>query len=95
LGQWREYPIVTNTAVLLLSNNKDVVNLFASNPFPNGPPRQIRVVLWQYWFTSMSEKRQTGMWWRRQLVGRYAPTLERSLNGEISVTEWPDVQPRD
>ena len=95
LGQWREYPIVTNTAVLLLSNEKDVLTLFASNPFPNGPPHQVRVLLWQYWFTSMDEKRQTGMWWRRQLVGRYAPTLEKGPDGEISVTEWPDVQPRD
>ena len=95
LGQWREYPIVANTEVLLLSNDKDVLGLFAENPFPNGPPRQIRVLLWQYWFTSMSEKRQTGMWWRRQLLGRYAPTLERSPSGEIRVTEWPDVQPRD
>lgn len=95
LGSWREYPIVTNTEVLLLSNDKDVLELFAGNPFPSGPPRQVRVLIWQYWFTSMAEKRQTGLWWRRHLLGRYAPTLQKTPGGEISVTEWPDAQPRD
>jgi hypothetical protein len=30
------------------------------------PPRYVRAVLWQYWFTSMDEKRSTGNWWRRE-----------------------------
>ncbi len=94
LGSWREYPIVPNTEVRLLSNNKDVLALFASNPFPEDPPRQIRAVLWQYWFTSMAEKHATGMWWRRQLLGLYAPTLQREPDGTIVVTEWPTVRPQ-
>ena len=94
LGSWREYPIVPNTEVRLLSNEKDVLQLFAGNPFPE-PPREIRALLWQYWFTSMAEKRQSGTWWRRQLLGRYAPTLERTPEGEIRVVEWPDAQPRE
>ena len=94
LGSWREYPIVPNTEVRLLSNDKDVLQLFADNPFPQ-PPREIRALLWQYWFTSMAEKRRTGMWWRRQLLGRYAPTLERTPEGGIRVAEWPDAQPRE
>ncbi len=93
LGSWREYPIVTNTEIRLLSNDKDVLALFADNPFPDGPPRQVRALLWQYWFTSMAEKRKTGNWWRRQLLGRYAPTLERAPNGRVEIVEWPDVEP--
>ena len=95
LGSWRDYPIVPNTEVRLLSNGKDVLELFADNPFPQQPPRQIRAVLWQYWFTSMAEKRKTGMWWRRQMLGQYAPTLERMQNGNIQVVAWPDVEPKD
>jgi hypothetical protein len=49
----------------------------------------------QYWFTSMSEKRATGQWWRRQYVGLYAPTLDREPNGEIRAVEWPTVAPRE
>ncbi len=94
LGSWRESPIVPNTEVRLLANDKDVLQLFEDNPFPQ-PPREIRTLLWQYWFTSMAERRQTGMWWRRQLLGRYAPTLERTPEGEIKVVEWPDVEARE
>jgi len=94
LGSWREYPIVPNTELRLLSNDKDVLALFAGNPFPQEPPRQIRAVLWQYWFTSMAEKRATGMWWHRQLLGLYAPRLEREPDGTIVVTEWPAVRAR-
>jgi hypothetical protein len=95
LGSWRDYPLVTNTEVRLLSNDKDVLALFAGNPFPQNPPHEIRAVMWQYWFTSLAEKRKTGMWWKRQLLGRYAPTLEKMPGGNIGVIEWPDVPPKD
>jgi lipase maturation factor len=94
LGSWRNYPIVPNTEVQLLSNDKDVLALFAGNPFEREAPRQIRAVLWQYWFTTMAEKRQTGLWWRRQLVGLYAPTLERTASGDFKVLEWPALPSR-
>jgi lipase maturation factor len=94
LGSWREYPIVPNTEVRLLSNDKDVLGLFVGNPFSRDPPRQIRAVLWQYWFTTVAEKRKTGMWWRRQFLGLYAPTLEREPDGSIRVIEWPSVPSR-
>jgi lipase maturation factor 1 len=92
LGSWRDYPIVPNTELRLLSNDKDVLQLFAGNPFPQQPPQQIRALLWQYWFTSMEEKRKTGMWWRRQLRGLYAPTLERTREGNIQVVQWPNSE---
>jgi hypothetical protein len=95
LGQWREYSIVPNTAARLLANDKDVLSLFAGNPFSNQPPKQIRVMLWQYWFTTMAEKRRTSLWWRREFLGLYAPTLEREPDGSIQVTEWPNAAPRE
>ena len=95
LGQWRDYPIVPNTELRLLSNDKDVISLFAGNPFPQKPPKQIRAVLWQYCFTSIAEKRATGLWWRRQYLGLYAPALEREPDGKTVVTEWPVLPPRD
>ena len=95
LGSWRDYPIVPNTEVRLLENDKDVLALFSSNPFDGTPPRQIRVLIWQYWFTTMGEKRETGNWWKRQLLGLYAPTLERTPEGQIRAIEWPTAPPRD
>jgi hypothetical protein len=89
LGGWRTNPIVPRTEERLLAGEADVLALFASNPFPNEPPRQVRTVIWQYWFTSVSEKRAQGVWWRRQLLGLYAPTLERKPDGKIGVVDWP------
>jgi hypothetical protein len=47
LGSWREYPIGPNTELRLLSNDKDVLALFAGNPFPQGPtdPRSALAIL--------------------------------------------------
>jgi len=95
LGSWRDYPIVANTEIRLLSNDKDVLALFAGNPFAQHPPQQVRAVLWQYWFTSMAEKRASGNWWRRQLLGLYAPVLEREADGTIVAIEMPEEVTRD
>jgi hypothetical protein len=92
LGAWREYPFVLNTELRLLSGDRDVLSLFAANPFPHAAPPQVRAVLWQYWFTTMSEKRATGNWWRREYLGLYAPTLGLQPDGAIRVVEMPGEQ---
>ena len=94
LGYWRQYPFVLNVEERLLSGEPDVLALFAGNPFPGHPPEQVRVVLWQYWFTGWKEKRDEGLWWRREEMGLYSPTLERTTDGKIAVVEMPDA-PRD
>ena len=95
LGSWRDYPIVPSTEVKLLSNDNDVLALFEKNPFPHEPPLQVRAVIWQYWFTTISEKRTQGLWWRRQFMGLYAPTIEREPDGTVRGVEWPTVGPRE
>jgi hypothetical protein len=89
LSSWRQEPIVPRTEQSLLRGDTDVLLLFAGNPFPHAPPRRVRVVIWQYWFTSPAEKLSQGLWWRRQQLGLYAPTLERESDGRIGVLEWP------
>ena len=92
LGDWRQNQIVPLTEERLLGNDSSVLQLFRGNPFPGSPPKYVRAVLWQYWFTSMAEKRQTGNWWRRSLLGQYAPTLTYS-SGKIAVAGQADVLP--
>jgi hypothetical protein len=94
LGDWQQYNIVPLAEERLLENDPDVLALFRSNPFAAKPPKYVRAVLWQYWFTSMSEKRQTGNWWRRQLVGLYAPVLEVVPGGKIGVVQMPVPLPQ-
>jgi hypothetical protein len=73
----------------LLENDAAVLSLFAGNPFMSQPPKQIRAVLWQYWFTDMKTKRAQGLWWRREQLGLYAPTLEREPDGRFFIVDLP------
>ena len=93
LGDWQQNDIVPSTEERLLVNDPDVLALFKSNPFPETPPRYVRAVLWQYWFTTVAEKRQTGNWWRRGLIGLYAPELTITPDGHFAVVESPPVLP--
>jgi lipase maturation factor 1 len=96
LGDWRSNSIVPRTEERLLAGSQDVLALFAANPFPQGPPRQVRAVIWQYWFSTPEQKRTQGVWWTRKYLGLYAPTLERESDGKIVVTEWPTaLEPRE
>jgi len=93
LGGWRQGDIVPLTEERLLLNDADVVALFRNNPFQKLPPRYVRAVLWQYWFTSMDEKRRTANWWRRELLGLYAPEITLTQDGRFAVVQWPDELP--
>jgi hypothetical protein len=96
LGPWQQNPLVPRTEQRLLANDPDVLALFASNPFPGSPPLQVRAVLWQYWFTSGKQKHMTGDWWRRQLLGLYAPALQRDDMGGVSIVAMPgELPPHD
>ena len=93
LGEWRENEIVPVTEERLLLGDNDVLALFRGNPFPQLPPRYVRAVLWQYWFTSMDEKRSTGDWWSRESLGLYAPELTMTGDGRFAAVEWPEELP--
>ena len=93
LGDWEQNDMVPLTEEKLLANDPDVLALFKGNPFEKTPPLQVRAVLWQYWFTSMDEKRRTGNWWRRELLGVYAPVLANTPGGKPTVVAYPDELP--
>ncbi|KAA6461287.1 lipase maturation factor family protein [Acidobacteria bacterium AB60] len=93
LGDWQQNEIVPITETRLLSNDRDVLALFRSSPFDGAAPRAVRAVLYQYWFTSLNEKRRTGNWWRRQFLGLYAPALERTADGHYGMIAPADQLP--
>jgi hypothetical protein len=94
LGNWREYRFVLYTQEQLLLNQPDVLQLFASNPFAATPPRQVRAVIYRYWFTDMKTKREQGLWWQRELLGNYSPVLERESDGKIVLMDSNTVDPQ-
>src|SRR5690348_635946 len=88
LDNWQQNRFVIYAEERLLMGSPSVLELFAGNPFPAAPPTQVRAVVWQYWFSDREEKRQ-GLWWRRELIGLYAPAIERQADGRFVITQLP------
>src|SRR5262249_6465944 len=87
LENWRNNQWVVNVQARLLENSPDVLQLFTYNPFPQAPPRMVRAVISQYWFTDLATRRKNGAWWRRETLGLYAPPLERTKEGKIVISQ--------
>jgi hypothetical protein len=68
--------------VKLLRNDPTTLRLLAKNPFPDRPPALVRATLYLYRYTTGHERRTTGAWWVRDLVGEYLPPL--ALNHSAS-----------
>ncbi len=85
LAPWQENTWVEQVELRLLEGTPAVTRLFAANPFAAKPPRAVRAVLWQYWFTTPAEKRSTGAWWRRQNLGLFAPEIALTPAGAAVV----------
>lgn len=62
----------------LLQGDGKTLKLLRSNPFPNGAPTLIRARYYLYQYTSRQEKRETGAWWKRTLLGDYLPPVRLS-----------------
>lgn len=58
----------------LLRGTPEVLALLRHNPFPNGPPRHLRVVRYEYHFTDRATRARTGQWWRRTPIDFYIPS---------------------
>ena len=59
----------------LLPANQDVLKLLKYNPFPEQAPKFIRAKYYLYTFTSPQERKETGAYWNRELVGDYIKTV--------------------
>jgi hypothetical protein len=71
----QENPWLGGLIVRLLQGSRDVNRLLVHDPFPNKPPRYIRAMFYRYRFTTTSDLRQTGAWWKRQELREYLPAV--------------------
>jgi Lipase maturation factor len=62
----------------LLENDAATLRLLRRNPFRDRPPAAVRARLYRYRFSSRAERRATGAWWMRELVGEYLPPMTLS-----------------
>jgi predicted DCC family thiol-disulfide oxidoreductase YuxK len=75
LSSFRDNIWFTNLMLRLLQGSPDVIGLLATNPFPSGPPKYIRALVYDYTFTDFATRRATGDWWQRTPRGRYFPEV--------------------
>jgi hypothetical protein len=66
-----EHPWFTALIIKLLEGDRATLGLLRTNPFPDHAPRYVRALYYEYRFTTRDERRRTGRWWNRQLVGVY------------------------
>jgi len=58
----------------LLHNDNTALQLLDNAPFPNSPPKQIRILSYEYHFEEMGADN----WWERELSGTYLPELNKN-----------------
>jgi predicted DCC family thiol-disulfide oxidoreductase YuxK len=79
LGTYQQNRWFVNFMIRLLEGAPEVTALLEQNPFPDAPPHYIRAMAYDYHFTDLAARRNTGDWWRRELKGSYFPIA--SLRG--------------
>jgi predicted DCC family thiol-disulfide oxidoreductase YuxK len=75
LGDYQSDPWIIHFMARLLEGSPDVLRLLDRNPFPGGPPRYGRALVYEYRFTTSAEKAAAGEYWHRDLKGSYVPVL--------------------
>jgi hypothetical protein len=78
LGGYQENSWVGGLLYRLLTGDRGVLALLDPPPFAK-PPTLIRVLIYDYRFTTLAERARTGALWQRQLVGTwYGPVALRN-----------------
>ena len=68
-------PWFVNFLARLLQGSRPVLQLLKENPFGDSPPHYVRAKLFQYHFTDLHEKSETGAWWKRGDEEVYCPPV--------------------
>lgn len=64
-------------------HDPDFLRLLRTNPFPDGPPKYLRLVKYDYEFTGWEEGWESGRWWKREQLGRSQVIPLHLLPGEF------------
>jgi len=94
MGSYQRHPWFIHFIAKLLEGDKAVISLLKRNPFPGAPPRYIRAQLYLYRFSSREERRKMGLWWIRESVGSYFPTVSLQSPALLMLLQqmrWVDV----
>jgi hypothetical protein len=84
-----EHPWFTALLVKLLHGDRATLDLLRANPFPDHPPRYVRALEYEYRFTTPDERRRTGRWWNRELLGDYFSPVALKATGQSRELDSP------
>ncbi len=62
----------------VLEGTPQVVSLLGADPFPDAPPRYVRLAYYHYRFSTRAERARTGAWWSRELTGYLTRPVSRA-----------------
>ena len=82
-------PLYKVVASHILKGDPAIIGLFKSNPFPDRPPRLLRLPGYKYKFTDYAVYRQTGRFWSKTYEGDYHPMMALNAQGQIESAETP------
>lgn len=83
LGTSERNPWLYRLTEGLLSGAEPIENLFSSNPFPQTPPKHVRISLYEYRFSTPAEQAVTGDWWVAEFDQVYfGPAALRAIPGD-------------
>ncbi|MCG8035530.1 MAG: lipase maturation factor family protein [Candidatus Thiodiazotropha taylori] len=60
------------------AGSPSVTSLLENNPYPDTPPKYLRVLVYRYSFTNREERAQTGHWWKTEFLGEFPHLAPRS-----------------
>jgi hypothetical protein len=83
LSDARSEPWFLRFCERLLAGSKPVAGLLRTNPFPEGPPRLLRAMVYDYHFSDAATRRATGAWWTRVPTGYYVPAILMRTDGGL------------
>jgi hypothetical protein len=89
LSPWRQLTWLVPLMTKLLENDEPTLRLLRKNPFPHRPPHAVRALMYRYRFTTWSERKQTGEWWKRTLVGEVVAPI--AIDDEANATSSKEV----
>ena len=79
------YPWSLNLIWKLLHNDPVALQLFAENPFPDHPPKYVRVVLYRYSFAKPGNSQ--GNWWKKEQIGMWISAVSKDNSNLINILE--------
>lgn len=76
LSRYQDNAWLTNLLARIVQGSPQALSLLAGNPFPDKPPRYLRVFAREYRFSTPDQRRATGSWWTVTDAGLYMPVVQ-------------------